>query len=47
VLRKQRNLTVEMGEVTAIDATARRLDVRCPDGSARSVGYDSLILAGG
>jgi NADH dehydrogenase len=47
VLRKQRNVTVEMGEVTAIDATTRRLDVRCPDGSTRSVGYDSLILAGG
>jgi NADH dehydrogenase len=47
VLRKQPNVTVEMGEVTAIDASARELAVRCPDGSARSVGYDSLIVAGG
>jgi NADH:quinone reductase (non-electrogenic) len=47
ILRRQRNVTVEMGEVTAIDATSRRLVVRCPDASERTVGYDSLILAGG
>ncbi len=47
VLRKQRNVTVEMGEVTAIDVAARALAVRCPDASERSIGYDSLILAGG
>ena len=47
VLRKQRNVTVEMGEVAGIDVTARRLAVRCPDGSERSIDYDSLILAGG
>ena len=47
VLRKQRNVTVEMGEVTRIDATGRRLAVRCPDGSERAIDYDSLILAGG
>jgi NADH dehydrogenase len=47
VLRKQRNVTVEMGEVTAIDAGARALRVLCPDGSERSIVYDSLILAGG
>jgi len=47
ILRRQRNVTVEMGEVTAIDAASRRLVVRCPDASERTVGYDSLILAGG
>jgi NADH dehydrogenase len=47
VLRKQRNVTVEMGEVTAIDVAARTLAVRCPDATERSIGYDSLILAGG
>jgi NADH dehydrogenase len=47
VLRKQRNVTVEMGEVTEIDVTVRTLSVRCPDGGQRIVGYDSLILAGG
>jgi NADH dehydrogenase len=47
VLRKQRNVTVEMGEVTAIDATSRSLSVVAPDGSRRELDYDSLILAGG
>jgi NADH dehydrogenase len=47
VLRKHRNVTVELGQVTGIDAGAKRLAVRCPDGSARSLAYDSLILAGG
>jgi NADH dehydrogenase len=47
VLRRNRNVTVEMGEVTAIDIASRQLSVRCPDGSARSVDYDSVIVAGG
>jgi NADH dehydrogenase len=47
VLRKQANVAVELGEVTGIDAEAKRLAVRSPDGAARSVAYDSLILAGG
>jgi len=47
VLRKQRNVTVEMGEVTGVDVVKRMLAVRCPDGEQRSIGYDSLILAGG
>jgi NADH:ubiquinone reductase (H+-translocating) len=47
VLRGQRNLTVELGEVTAIDAAARTLGVRVPGGDERTVGYDSLIVAGG
>jgi NADH dehydrogenase len=47
VLRRHKNVTVEMGEVMAIDVGGRRLSVRCPDASERSVAYDSLILAGG
>ena len=47
VLRRQRNTTVELGEVTGIDVRARRLSVLGPDGETRSVDYDSLILAGG
>jgi NADH dehydrogenase len=47
VLRRQANATIELGEVTAIDADARTLDVLRPDGSRHSVPYDTLILAGG
>src|SRR5580700_7183857 len=47
VLRRHRNTTVELGEVTGIDARARRLSVLGPDGETRSVDYDSLITAGG
>ena len=47
VLRRQQNLTVELGEVTAIDATRRELTVSAPELEERAVGYDSLILAGG
>jgi NADH:ubiquinone reductase (H+-translocating) len=47
VLRKQSNVTVQMGEVTAIDVAARQLAVRSPDGTDRAIDYDSLILAGG
>ena len=47
VLRRQQNLTVELGEVSAVDAARRELTVRGPDGELRAVAYDSLILAGG
>ena len=47
VLRKQRNVTVQMGEVTGIDVAERRLTVCSPDGAGHAIGYDSLILAGG
>jgi NADH:quinone reductase (non-electrogenic) len=47
VLRRQANATVEMGEVVAVDAAARRLRVRGPDGVERPLDYDSLIVAGG
>jgi NADH:ubiquinone reductase (H+-translocating) len=47
VLRRQANATVALGEVVGIDAAARVLAVRVPDGSRLGVAYDSLILAGG
>lgn len=47
VLRRQHNVAVEVGEVTAIDAAARELAVRGPGGERRTISYDSLILAGG
>jgi NADH dehydrogenase len=47
VLRRRRNVTVELGEVTALDAAARELTVAGPDGAARTIPYDSLIVAGG
>ena len=47
VLRRQRNITVELGEVKGIDVTAQRLSVLCPDGETRPIEYDSLLLAGG
>jgi NADH:ubiquinone reductase (H+-translocating) len=43
ILRRQRNATVLLGDVTAIDRDARRL--RCADGS--ELGYDYLIVASG
>jgi NADH:ubiquinone reductase (H+-translocating) len=43
ILRRQRNATVLLGEVIAIDKAARR--VRCADGS--EIGYDFLVLASG
>ncbi|GAC1435339.1 MAG: NAD(P)/FAD-dependent oxidoreductase [Solirubrobacteraceae bacterium] len=47
VLRRQRNATVELGEVTALDIGARELAIQLPDASVRHLAYDSLILAGG
>jgi NADH:ubiquinone reductase (H+-translocating) len=47
VLRRQANATVVQGEVTGLDAGARTLAVLAPDGSAQTVPYDSLIVAGG
>jgi NADH dehydrogenase len=43
ILRRQRNATVLLGDVTAIDRDARRL--RCADGS--ELGYNYLIVASG
>jgi NADH dehydrogenase len=42
ILRKQRNVTVLMGEVTRIDTAARRVHV-----GDREVGYDYLLVASG
>jgi NADH:ubiquinone reductase (H+-translocating) len=43
ILRRQRNLVVRLGEASAIDPVARRL--QCSDGSRLS--YDYLLLASG
>ncbi len=47
ILRRQRNVSVQLGEVTAIDADARTLTVAGPQATERTVPYDSLIVAGG
>jgi NADH dehydrogenase len=47
VLRRQANVTVMLGTVTAIDAAARTVAARLPDGSVTTAPYDSLILASG
>ncbi len=43
VLRHNKNMTVLLGEVTAVDATARKLTLA--DGG--TVGYDTLVVAAG
>jgi len=47
VLRRQKNVRVELAEVRGIDTRERELALEAPDGSSRRLGYDSLILAGG
>jgi NADH:ubiquinone reductase (H+-translocating) len=47
VLRKQRNATVALLEVTRVDADARRVFFSYLDGAERSLPYDYLILATG
>lgn len=47
VLRRQDNADVQLGCVVGVDAAARRLSVRRPDGRTDELGYDSAILAGG
>jgi NADH dehydrogenase len=46
ILRRQRNASVMLGEVEAIDLDARRLTVNTL-GQHREVPYDSVILAAG
>src|SRR6185369_11004164 len=46
VLRRQRNVSVVLGEVVGIDLATRRLTVESV-GRRREVAYDSLILATG
>jgi NADH dehydrogenase len=47
VLRRQRNLRVELAEVSGFDLEARRLTATRPDGKPFSIPYDSLIVAAG
>jgi NADH:ubiquinone reductase (H+-translocating) len=47
ILRKQRNAKVLLGEVTGFDTTAKRVHVDLPDGTSRSVEYDTLVVAAG
>ena len=47
MLRKQRNATVALLEVTRVDADARRVFFSYLDGAERSLSYDYLILATG
>jgi NADH dehydrogenase len=47
VLRRHRNVTVEMATVTGFDLTARSVTAQRPDGTMRSYEYDSLIVGGG
>jgi NADH:quinone reductase (non-electrogenic) len=47
VLRRQRNVNVELAEVTALDLEGRRVDTMRPDGQHFTVPYDSLIVAAG
>ncbi len=47
VLRKHRNVTVELADVTAVDLEARTLTAVKPLGAALTVPYDSLIVAAG
>jgi NADH:ubiquinone reductase (H+-translocating) len=47
VLRRQRNVEVELAEVTGFDLEARKLSAMRPDGSSYELHYDSLIVAAG
>jgi NADH:quinone reductase (non-electrogenic) len=47
ILRKQKNTTVIMGEVTGVDKNRQRVFVNSPDRKEVPVTYDYLILATG
>jgi NADH:quinone reductase (non-electrogenic) len=47
VLHRQRNLEVELAEVTGFDLQARQVTARRPDGGTIELPYDSLIVAAG
>ena len=47
LLRRQRNVTVGLAEVTGFDLEAKSVDAERPDGAAFSLPYDSLIVAAG
>lgn len=47
VLKKHRNVRVELGEVVGFDLDVRTAEVARPDGSESQIPYDSLIVAAG
>ena len=47
VLKKHRNVTVQLGEVVGFDLEGRTAEVVRPDGTVTHVRYDSLIVAAG
>ncbi len=47
VLRKHRNVSVELGEVTSVDLATKHVEVVRPDGDTAGLPYDSLIVAAG
>src|SRR4051794_5661594 len=47
VLRRQRNLGVELADVTGFDLQARKVTAMRPDGGFFDLPYDSLIVAAG
>ena len=47
VLHRQRNVEVELAEVSGFDLEARKLTATGPDGSTIEIPYDSLIVAAG
>src|SRR5205807_5348330 len=47
ILRKQRNVTVLLGDVTGVDTDRRRVFVDSADREGAAVEYDYLILATG
>jgi NADH dehydrogenase len=47
VFERNRNVTVLLGDAVSVDASARRLTSRRPDGSTFESDYDYLILAAG
>jgi NADH:ubiquinone reductase (H+-translocating) len=47
VLRRHRDVRVELATVTGFDLTGRTVTATRPDGSARTYPYDSLIVAAG
>jgi NADH dehydrogenase len=47
VLRRHRNVSVLMAEVTGFDLEAREVHCRQPDGRPLMLPYDSLVVAAG
>ena len=47
ILRHQKNVTIRMAEVTALDLAARTVTARALDGVERAIDYDHLVVATG